>query len=114
MFSTAGGRPTQYKFGLSYVDRDPRLPVAPVPLHPDHDAEGGRRQLLFDNRLPPEQLYTPSNIGTAFRFNEETRPTDAYDGDQTTTSGYGMVDIAFSSAHAPDCRRARRAIRPGR
>ena len=56
---------------------------------------------------------TPSaNIGTAFRFNEETRPVDAYDGDQTTTAGYGMVDIALSAAHPPDRRRARRALRP--
>ena len=53
--------------------------------------------LLFDPLLPPEELFAPSNIGTAFRFNEETRPTDAYDGDQTTTSGYGMVDIAMTA-----------------
>jgi TonB-dependent receptor len=53
--------------------------------------------LQFDNTLPPEQIFVPSNIGTAMRFNEETRPTDAYRGDQSTTSGYGMVDIALSS-----------------
>ena len=62
--------------------------------------------------LPPEELFASSNIGTAFRFNEETRPTDAYDGDQTTTSGYGMVDIALTRRHAADRRRARRALRP--
>ena len=45
----------------------------------------------------PRRSSSSSNIGTAFRFNEETRPTDAYDGDQTTTSGYGMVDIAFAA-----------------
>ena len=44
VFNTAGGRPTQYKFGVNYVERDARLPVAPVPLHSDHDAEGRRRQ----------------------------------------------------------------------
>jgi TonB-dependent receptor len=32
-----------------------------------------------------------------FRFNEETRPVDAYDGDQATTAGYGMVDISLSA-----------------
>jgi TonB-dependent receptor len=53
--------------------------------------------LLFDNRLLPEDIFVSSNIGTAFRFNEETRPTDAYAGDQTTTAGYGMVDVAFAA-----------------
>jgi TonB-dependent receptor len=33
----------------------------------------------------------------SFRFNEETRPVDAYDGAQTTTSIYGMGDLALSS-----------------
>ncbi len=47
--------------------------------------------------LTPEELFAPRNIGTAFRFNEETRPIDAYAGDQTTTSGYGMVDIALTA-----------------
>ena len=64
--------------------------------------------------LGPKRSSRSSNIGTAFRFNEETRPTDAYDGDQTTTSGYGMVDIAMTRAHAADCRRPRRAVRPDR
>jgi TonB-dependent receptor len=53
--------------------------------------------LQIDNRLPPEEIFVSSNIGTAFRFNEETRPTDAYDGDQTTAAGYGMVDVAFAA-----------------
>ena len=75
-----------------------RLPVAPLPLHPDHDAEGRRRQpAVRHRRCRPRSSSRPSNIGTAFRFNEETRPIDAYDGDQTTTSGYGMVDIALSA-----------------
>jgi TonB-dependent receptor len=29
---------------------------------------------------------------------EETRPTDAYDGEQKTTAGYGMVDVTLTSA----------------
>jgi TonB-dependent receptor len=47
--------------------------------------------------LMPEEIYAPANIGTVFRFNEETRPVDAYDGDQTTAAGYGMVDISLSA-----------------
>ncbi len=53
--------------------------------------------LLFDNLLQPEEIFVPANIGTAFRLNEETRPTDAYNGDQTTTAGYGMVDFSISN-----------------
>ncbi len=47
--------------------------------------------------LPPEEIFIPSNIGTAFRLNEETRPTDGYRGDLTTAAGYGMFDMAFSA-----------------
>ena len=47
-------------------------------------------------QLAPEALFAPENIGPAFRFAEETRPVDAYDGEQTTTAGYGMLDIAMS------------------
>jgi TonB-dependent receptor len=54
--------------------------------------------LQFNATLQPEELFTQNNIGTAFRFNEETRPVDAYSGEQTTTSAYGMVDIAFSGS----------------
>jgi hypothetical protein len=93
----AGGKPTQYKFGFSYVDRSRdflsrRFHFIPIT---SQKADGGN--LLFTNTLPPEEIFVPSNIGTAMRFNEETRPTDAYRGDQSTTSGYGMVDIAMSS-----------------
>ena len=44
----------------------------------------------------PEVLFASENIGPIFRFNEETRPVDAYDGETKTTAGYGMVDIALS------------------
>ena len=46
----------------------------------------------------PEVLYQSDNIGTFFRFNEETRPVDAYNGDQTTTAVYGMVDVALTAS----------------
>lgn len=95
-FSSAGSRPTQYKFGVSYVDRQRdfvsrRFRYIPVTL-----SKADPPAILFNATLQPEELFTQQNIGVAFRFNEETRPTDAYDGEQTTASAYGMVDIALS------------------
>jgi TonB-dependent receptor len=95
-FSSAGSRPTQYKFGVSYVDRtrdfqSRRFRFIPVVLNKDGQPSVNLTQT-------PEQLYTSSNIGTSFRFNEETRPTDAYTGDQSTASFYGMLDIAMSGS----------------
>jgi TonB-dependent receptor len=96
-FSSAGARPTQYKFGVNYVDRtrdfqSRRFRYIPVVL-----SKSDPPVLQFDATKQPEELYTTENIGRAFRFNEETRPVDAYDGAQTTTSAYGMIDIAFSA-----------------
>ena len=90
-----GGKPTQFKFGLNYVDRtrdfeSRRFRFIPVVLNKD-----GASQVNLT--LTPEELYTQQNIGTAFRLNEETRPVDAYSGDQQTIAGYGMVDIALSA-----------------
>jgi hypothetical protein len=95
VFNTAGGRPTQYKVGVSLIDRSRdfqsrRFHFIPITLTKDG-------ALLFNNRLTPEEIFLSNNIGTAMRFNEETRPTDAYRGDQTTTAGYGMVDLAMSA-----------------
>jgi hypothetical protein len=94
MFKT-GGKPTQFKAGLNYVDRtrdfeSRRFRYIPIVLTKDGAA-------TTDLTQTPEQLYTQQNIGTAFRFNEETRPTDAYSGDQQTIAGYGMMDIALSA-----------------
>ena len=94
-FNTASARPTQYKFGINYVERardfqSRRFHFIPITLTKDG-------ALLFDNKLGPEALFTSANIGTAFRFNEETRPTDAYAGEQKTTSGYGMIDIGIAA-----------------
>jgi TonB-dependent receptor len=95
VFSTAGNRPTQFKFGVNYVDRERgfrsrRFRYIPVVLTKDGAP-------IISQTLPPEELYAQNSIGTAFRFNEETRPVDAYDGDQRTASGYGMLDIAMTS-----------------
>jgi TonB-dependent receptor len=92
----SGGRPTQYKFGMNYVERTRDFQSRRFHFIPITTQKADAGNLLFDPLLPPEQLFTPQNIGTAFRFNEETRPVDGYDGDQTTTSGYGMVDISMS------------------
>ncbi len=94
-FNAAGSRPTQYKFGVNYVGRtrdfqSRRFRFIPVVLTKDGAP-------AINQSLQPEELYTSANVGTAFRFNEETRPVDAYTGDQTTTSAYGMVDIALSA-----------------
>ncbi len=95
IFRATGTRPTQYKFGLNYVDRtrdfeSRRFRFIPNVLNKD-GAVG------VDLTQTPEELYTESNIGTHFRFNEQTRPVDAYNGDQQTIAAYGMVDIALSA-----------------
>lgn len=49
-----------------------------------------------DLRLPPEELFTEENIGTAFQLQEITRPTDTYDGDHEVLGGYVQTDLAPS------------------
>ncbi|MGE0703876.1 MAG: outer membrane beta-barrel protein [Vicinamibacterales bacterium] len=93
VFRTSAGRATQYKFGVGHVDRSRdftsrRFRFIPVIVNKDGASPINLTQA-------PEQLYASQNIGQFFRFNEETRPVDAYDGEQQTTSGYGMVDFAF-------------------
>ena len=95
--SAAGGRPTQYKFGFAYADRSRDFLSRRFHFIPITTQKADTGNLLFDNTLPPEQIFVESNIGTAFRLSEETRPTDGYRGDQSTTSAYGMVDVAMSS-----------------
>jgi outer membrane receptor protein involved in Fe transport len=97
LFSTAGGRPTQFKFGVSYVERSRefesrRFRYVPVVLNKTDPPS-----VQFNQQLLPEQLYTSSNIGTAFNFVETTRPVDAYGGEQSTSAGYGMVDITLGA-----------------
>ena len=94
--ANTGGKPTQYKFGFSYVDRNRDFLSRRFHYIPITTQKADTGNLLFDNTLPPEQIFVSSNIGTAMRLNEETRPTDAYAGDQTTTSAYGMVDLSLS------------------
>jgi hypothetical protein len=94
IFRTAGGRATQFKAGLSYVERtrdfqSRRFHFIPIVANKDGTVPANLT-------APPEELFTSANIGTAFRFSEETQPRDAYDAEQTTTSGYGMVDVALT------------------
>jgi TonB-dependent receptor len=95
--SAAGGRPTQYKFGFNFIDRSRAFQSRRFHFIPITSQKADSGNLLFDNRLQPEEIFTPTNIGTAVRLNEETRPTDAYGGEQTTSAGYGMVDISISN-----------------
>lgn len=100
VLATMRGRPALIKFGANYVDRtrdfqSRRFRFIPSTIAKDGPVVGPNGQPL-DLTLTPEQLYASENIGVSFRFNEETRPVDAYDGAQTTTSGYGMVDLSLS------------------
>lgn len=95
--SAAGGRPTQYKLGFNVVDRSRDFRSRRFHFIPLTTQKADTGNLLFNPLLSPEELFVSSNIGTAFRFNEETRPVDAYDGDQQTRSAYGMMDISFTS-----------------
>jgi hypothetical protein len=96
VFRASGGRPTQYKVGINYIDRSRDFRSRRFHFIPITTQKADTGNLLFDQRLAPEEIFVSSNIGTAVRFNEETRPTDAYRGDQRTTAGYGMVDVALN------------------
>jgi hypothetical protein len=97
IFNTAGNRPTQYKFGFAFIDRGRDFRSRRFHFIPVTTQKADAGNLLFDQTKQPEEIFISSNIGTAFRLQEETRPTDAYRGDQTTASAYGMVDIAMSA-----------------
>jgi outer membrane receptor protein involved in Fe transport len=93
---TAAGRAIQFKVGASYVERTRDFQSRRFHFIPTTAKDNSLPTALL--RLPPEQILTDENIGTVFRLTEETRPTDAYDGEQKTTSGYGMIDVALNSA----------------
>jgi hypothetical protein len=95
LFSTAGDRPTQYKFGASVIDRSRDFTSRRFRFIPNTAGSGGA--VPTDLTQAPEVVFASSNIGRAFRFNEETRPVDAYDGAQTTYAGYGMMDMSITA-----------------
>lgn len=101
LLTSARGKPTLIKFGVNVIDRtrdfeSRRFRFIPSTIAKDGPVVGPNGQPL-DLTQSPEQLYASDNIGVSFRFNEETRPVDAYEGDQTTTAVYGMGDVALSN-----------------
>lgn len=95
LFSTAGDRPTQYKFGLNVIDRDRGFTSRRFRYIPNTTGSGGA--VPTDLTRTPEEIFSSNNVGAAFRFNEETRPVDAYDGAQSTTAGFGMMDMTITA-----------------
>ncbi len=94
VFGAIASRPAMFKVGASRVDRTRDFQSRRFRFIPTTQGTGG--SVPINLALPPEQLFAPQNVGTVFRFNEETRPVDAYEGEQATTSFYGMADVALS------------------
>jgi hypothetical protein len=88
-FAWMNGLPSMLKFGPQYTKRERdfssrRFRFVPI------------NTVGVDLTLPPEQLFTPANIGPVFEFREETRNTDAYAAEQETFGFFGMVDMVLS------------------
>ncbi|MGH9463122.1 MAG: TonB-dependent receptor domain-containing protein [Vicinamibacteria bacterium] len=84
-----GGLPAMLKVGPAFTTRDRdfssrRFRYRPVNI------EG------VDLTRPPEELFTPENIGPVFEFREETRNTDTYAAGQDVIAGYGLLDLPLS------------------
>jgi hypothetical protein len=107
--SAAGRRQLQVRPSVRRPDA--RLPVAALPLHPDH-APGQRRAGRLLHPLRPSRSTRRQNIGTLFRFNEETgRPTPTTASRETTpATAWPTGAVEPGPARR---RRARRAVRPG-
>lgn len=90
ILTSAGGRPTQFKFGGSFLQRE-------------RDFQSRRFRLVplsltgLDLTLAPEALFTSANIGPRFEMKEETRTTDFYDAEQQVAAGFAMVDVSLSA-----------------
>lgn len=95
LVGAVAGRPTQFKAGTGLIERTRRFSSRRFRFIPNVANTGG--QVGVNLSLRPEELFVAANIGPRFRFNEETRPVDAYDGDQTTVAGYAMADVALSA-----------------
>jgi hypothetical protein len=85
-FFNVGGRFVTVKAGGGWTYRDRffssrRLRFKPLDI-------GG-----VDLTQPAEALFRQDNIGTVFRFEEDTRRTDRYDAEQTILAGYLMGDF---------------------
>jgi outer membrane receptor protein involved in Fe transport len=89
-FANWAGLPSMVKFGPGYARRQRDFASRRFRFLP-LDIRG------FDLTREPEQLFTPENIGPYFEIREETRSTDFYDAEQTTTAFYGMVDLPLAA-----------------
>ncbi|HVR69715.1 MAG TPA: TonB-dependent receptor [Vicinamibacteria bacterium] len=87
------GRTTMAKLGLNYVKRTRDFSSRRFRLIPNTANTGG--SVGTNLAQAPEALFASAHIGTFFRFNEETRPVDAYDGEQNTFAGYGLIDTSL-------------------
>jgi hypothetical protein len=91
LLSTVAGRPVHWKFGPSYSRRTRDFSSRRFRYIPTN-APGGP-----DLTLAPEQIFTAAGIGAFYRFNEETRPVDAYDAELENAAVYAQGDAALSS-----------------
>ena len=88
LLSNVGGKPVQWKVGPSYTRRTRDFSSRRFRYIPASVSSS----LL---QRPPEDIFTSANIGTAFRFNEETRPVDAYDAELENLAVYGQADASL-------------------
>lgn len=89
LFTQWQGLPAQLKVGGGYSKRDRDFSSRRFRLTP-------RSTRGLDLTLPPEQLFTAENIGTAFELREETRNTDTYAATHDIASVYGMLDLPLT------------------
>jgi len=94
VLKVVSGRSAQIKFGANYVERTRDFSSRRFRFIPNSANTGAAIGINLSQT--PETLFASQNIGSIFRFNEETRPVDAYDGETKTAAGYGMVDVALS------------------
>ena len=94
VLKAVSGRSAQIKFGANYVERTRDFSSRRFRFIPNSANTGSAVPINLSQS--PETLFASQNIGSVFRFNEETRPVDAYDGNMKTMAGYGMVDLALS------------------
>lgn len=94
ILKAVSGRSAQIKVGANYVERTRDFSSRRFRFIPNSANTGSAVPINLSQS--PETLFASQNIGSVFRFNEETRPVDAYDGEMKTIAGYGMVDLALS------------------
>jgi outer membrane receptor protein involved in Fe transport len=90
VFMNWTGAPTLVKFGPGHTKRERDFASRRFRFVPISTTD-------LDLSLPPDQLFTPANIGPRFELREETRPTDTYNAAQTVTSFFGMVDVPLAN-----------------